>query len=78
MSTLRRLFPRSFAVNSLKDLIVAIIVYVILNAVVGAVFSVLSKIMLVGFVFSVLGGCIGFYFTVAIVIAVLKFLNILS
>ena len=77
MSTLRKLFPRSFAVNSLSSLITTILVYVILNAVLGFVFGILSKIMLVGFVFSVLGGCLGLYFTAAIVVAILKFLNIL-
>lgn len=77
MSTLRKLFPRSFAVNSLSSLITTILVYVILNAVLGFVFGILSKIMLVGFVFSVLGGCLGLYFTAAIVVAILRFLNVL-
>jgi len=77
MSTLRRLFPRSFAVKSLRDLIITILFYAVVNAVVGFVFSILSKIILIGFVFAVLGGCIGFYFTAAILVAVLKFLNIL-
>ena len=77
MSTLRKIFPRSFKVDSLSSLIGTILVYVILNAVLGAIFCVLSKIMLVGFVFSVLGGCLGIYFTAAIVVAILKFLNIL-
>ncbi|MBQ2706481.1 MAG: hypothetical protein IJF60_06685 [Agathobacter sp.] len=77
MSTLRKLFPRSFAVNSLSSLITTILVYVILNAVLGFVFGILSKIMLVGFVFSVLGGCLGVYFTAAIVVAILRFLNVL-
>jgi len=77
MSTLRKLFPRSFAVNSLSSLIKTILIYVILNTVLGFVFGILSKIMLVGFVFSVLGGCLGIYFTAAIVVAILKFLNVL-
>ena len=77
MSTLRKLFPRSFAVNSLSSLITTILVYVILNAVLGFVVGILSKIMLVGFVFSVLGGCLGVYFTAAIVVAILRFLNVL-
>lgn len=78
MDLLRRLFPRSFRVNSVTDLVVTILIYVILNAVLGVVFGILSKIMLVGFVFSVLGGCLGLYFTAAIVVAILKFLNILK
>ena len=55
MNLAKKYFPYSLKGNHLTGLIVAILIYSIINFVGGIVFSLLSKLPLVGFIASVLG-----------------------
>ena len=77
MDLLRKFFPQAFAVRDLKSLLMTILVYVIINALLGFVLGILGGFPLIGFFFRILGWCVGIYFFLAIVVAILRFLNVL-
>lgn len=78
MDTIKKLFPYSFGIKSLKNLIVTIIVYLVADLVCGLVIGILDGIPLVGGLLSLVGGLLGLYFTVGIILAILSFLGLLK
>lgn len=80
MDFLKKLFPLSFGIDEKQtnQLVKAIVIYVVVSIVLGAVFGWLSTIKLIGLVFSLLGSLIGAYCTAGIVLAILKFCNVLK
>ena len=72
MDTLKKLFPLSFkAKNGIGGLIVNILIHVIADIVAGLIIGLLP-------ILSILGGLIGLYFTVGIVLSILDYLKILK
>lgn len=78
MDTIKKLFPYSFKANSVKDLIVTIVVYLIADLVCGLVIRLLGGLPLIGWLFGIVGWVAGIYFFVGIVLAVLNFLGVLK
>lgn len=79
MDTIKKLFPFSFkGSKNLKDLIITVIVYILINVVVGFVLGLLDGLPLVGFLFSILGWLLGIYCFAGILLAVLSFLKVLK
>lgn len=82
METLKKLFPYSFAKKkkkeSLGDLIVKIIVYLLAGVLGGILIGILGNLPLIGFVLKILGGLIDFYVLVGIILAVLDYMNVLK
>jgi hypothetical protein len=72
MDTLKKLFPLSFkAKNSIGALIVNILIHVLADAVAGIIIALLP-------ILGILGGLIGLYFTVGIVLSILDYLKIIK
>lgn len=72
MDTLKKLFPLSFKEkNGIGGLIVNILIHLVADAIAGVIIWILPFI---GF----LGGLIGLYFTVGIVLSVLDYLKVLK
>ena len=78
MDILKKAYPHAFKANELKDFIVALIIYVLIDAVCGAVIGLLAQIPLIGLVFSILGSLIGLYALIGIVLSVLVFAKVLK
>lgn len=80
MDVLKKFFPFSFSVK--KDDIVSLIINILIHlgagAVLGWIFGLLAHIPLVGFIFGLVGGLVGLYLFVGIVIMVLDYFNVLK
>ena len=72
MATLKKLFPLSFKEkNGVGGLIVNILIHVLADAVAGLIIAILP-------ILGILGGLIGLYFTVGIVLSILDYLKIIK
>lgn len=72
MATLKKLFPLAFKEKkTIGALIVNIILHILGNAVAGIIIALLP-------ILGILGGLIGLYFTVGIVLSVLDYLKIIK
>lgn len=78
MDTLKNLFPLSFKEGDTKSLIVTIVIYILAAVVVGLVLGLLGRIPLIGWIFRLVRWLISAYCTVGIILAILKFLNIMK
>ena len=78
MDALKKYFPLSFGVNTLKDLIIKILIFIVVDAICGVVIGLLAKIPVLGIIFGIVGSLVGLYFLVAIVLAILCFLKIVK
>lgn len=78
MALIKSLFPFSFQSKTLKNLLITILIYIVLDVVCGLIVGLLGKIPLVGFLFSIVGWVLGLYFLVGIVLAILHFLGVLK
>lgn len=72
MATLKKLFPLSFkAKNGIGGLIVNILIHILADAVAGIIIALLP-------ILGILGGLIGLYFTVGIVLSILDYLKVIK
>lgn len=79
MDTLKKIFPLSFKfVDSVANLIIGILIYLIGDIVAGAVIGLLAKLPLIGILFGLVGSLIGLYCLAGIVILVLVYLKVLK
>ena len=78
MALIKKLFPLSFRSNSAKDVLISVLIYIFADVVCGLVIGFLGALPIIGLVFNIIGGVLGLYFFVGIVISVLVFLNILK
>lgn len=78
MDTVKKLFPLSFGKETLKDLVIAIVIYIVADFACGLVIGLLGAIPLMGWLFSIVGWVAGIYFFAGIVIAILAYLKVLK
>lgn len=78
MDILKKVFPYSFGVKDLTDMIVKIVVYVVVGAVAGVLIGLLAKLPIIGFIIGAVGGLIDLYCTVGIVLAILDHFKVLK
>lgn len=79
MDLLKKVFPISFKyADTVANLIIGILIYVVGNAVAGAVIGLLAVIPLIGWLFSLAGTLLGIYGTAGIVIEILIFAKVLK
>ena len=78
MGFFKSLFPQAVQAKDLKGLLIAILIYVIVNFVGGFVLGLLSKIPLLGFVFGLVGWVLSVYCAVGIIVAILVFFKIVK
>lgn len=78
MDTLKKFFPHAFGATELKQFIIALIVYVLIDIVCGFVIGLLAKIPLVGIIFSLLGSVVGLYALVGIILSILVFVKVIK
>ena len=79
MATLKKFFPLAFkAKKDIAALIVNILIHIVGDAVAGVLIGLLSALPLIGWIFGLLGGLVGLYFTVGIVLSILDYLKVLK
>lgn len=78
MNLAKKYFPYSLKANNFVGLIVAILIYSIINFVGGIIFSLLSKLPLIGFIPAVLGWALSIYCAAGAVIAIFIFFKVLK
>ncbi len=79
MEQLKKYFPKSFGLEDVKALVIAILIYVVIDLLCGAVCAVLNIVPLLGGIAAwIVGTVVGIYTTVGIVLAVLSFLKIVK
>ena len=78
MDLIKRFFPQAMQAHDVKGLIIAILIYAVVNFLGGIVLGLLDAIPLVGFVFGVLGWVLGIYCAAGIIVALLVFLKIVK
>lgn len=78
MDFIKKLFPQAMQANDLKGLLIAILIYAVVNFVGGFVLGLLDAIPLVGFVFGILGWVLSIYCAVGIIVALLVFFKIVK
>ena len=78
MDMVKNLFPQAMQANDIKGLLIAILIYAVVNFVGGIVLGLLNGIPLVGFVFGILGWVLSIYCAVGIVVAILVFFKVVK
>lgn len=78
MDTLKKLFPHAFKATEVNPLVIAIIIYVVIGVVGGAVVSLLSIIPFIGILFSLVGTVVGLYSLIGIVLSILVFVKVIK
>ncbi len=79
MEQLKKYFPLSFGLEDIKKLVIAIVIYVVIDLLCGVACWILGIVPLLGGIAAwLLGTVVGIYTTVGIVLAVLSFLKILK
>ncbi len=78
MDSLKKFFPFAFKATELTPFIVSLLIYVILGAICGFVIGILSKIPLIGILFSILGTVIGLYTLIGIILTILVFVKVIK
>lgn len=86
MDTLKKFFPRAFKATDVKELIIAIVIYAIIDIVCGAVIGlaagILAIIPIIGLILAwalgVVGSLVGLYALVGIVLSILVFVKVIK
>jgi len=78
METVKKYFPHAFKAEDVKSLVIALVVYVLIDIVCGAVIGLLAKIPVLGIIFGILGFLVGLYALIGIVLSILAFLKIVK
>lgn len=78
MNKLKQLFPHSFAADSVKGVLMALLYYVVINIIGTFVFGLLDGLPALGFAFKVLQGLLMIYVFAGISLAVLRYFGIIK
>ena len=76
---LKKFFPLSFKYSdTVSNLIIGILIYIVGDIIAGAVIGLLAAIPLIGWLFGIIGSLVGLYCLAGIVIEVLIFAKVLK
>lgn len=78
MDALKKFFPFSWRATEVKDLIITLLIYIVIDVVCGFVIGLLASLPIIGFIFSLLGSLVGLYALVGIVLAILVFAKVIK
>lgn len=79
MEQLKKYFPLSFGLEDIKKLVIAVVIYLVIDLLCGVACKILSIIPLLGGIAAwVLGTLVGIYTTLGIVLAVVSFLKVIK
>ena len=80
MDMLKKFWPTPFKVKEkdVNSFVVQLIIFVVVCAIAAAVIGILGNLMIVGFVFKILGSLVELYGTIGVVLCILKFCGFLK
>ena len=79
MEMVKKYFGHAFEnTDTLKGLLIKILVYIVIDAICGVVIGLLGKIPVIGLLAGILGTLVGLYFLVSVVLAILNYLKVLK
>ena len=78
MEILKKIFPNAYNSDELKGFLLALVVYILIDAVCGVVASQLTGIPVVGAIFGFLSAAVGLYAFVGIVLSVLVYFKVVK
>ena len=78
MDLLKKFWPHAFKANGVVGLIITIIIYCLIDLVLGWLIGILAAIPVVGLIASLVGGLLGLYCTIGIILAILVALKVLK
>lgn len=79
METLKKYFPYAFAAKKdVAALVINILIHIVVGAVIGFVFSLLSFIPILGIIIGLAGTLIDIYITASLVLSILDYFKILK
>jgi hypothetical protein len=79
MDSIKKYFPLAFKVkNDTKELLINVLIHVGADILAGLVIGLLAKIPLIGGLFGLVGGLVGLYFTVSVILSILDYLKVLK
>lgn len=78
MDLIKKIWPTPFKIKqgNIISFLVQLLIFLVICAVIGWLFTVLSKIAVVGVVFYFVGGLMGLYCIIGAILCILKFIGI--
>ncbi len=76
MDLLKKLFPVAAKKGDVKSLVIAILIYIVIGAIGGAVIGLLAGIPVLGILFSIVGALLELYTIGGIVVSILGYLDV--
>lgn len=78
MDLLKKYWPHAFKADSIVSLVVTIIIYALIDIVLGWVIGLVSLIPIIGLLCTLAGSLLGLYCIVGMILAVLHFFKVLK
>lgn len=78
LNAIKPYFPQAFGANSIKSLVIAVLIYAVVTFVAGLVIGLLDWIPILGFILKIVGWLINVYCVVGIILAILVFLKVVK
>ncbi len=78
MEILKKLFPLSFQAQDMAQLIIYCLIYVVAGTILGFVIGLLSKIPILGLIFTLIASLVGIYIAAGLTILFLYYFKILK
>ena len=78
MHFLKTVFPFSFPPVDVRAFIITLVIYAVVGAAAGLVIGLLSKLWLIGWIFSLVGGLVDLYVLVGIILTVLSYTGLIQ
>lgn len=79
MDMLKKFFPLAFKPKKdIAALVINIIIHLVVDAVAGVLIGILANIPLIGVIVSAVGGLVGLYFTISLVLSILDYFKVLK
>lgn len=78
MHFLKTVFPFSFTPVDVRAFIITLVIYAVVGAAAGLVIGLLSKLWLIGWIFSLVGGLVDLYVLVGIILTVLSYTGLIQ
>ena len=78
MNIVKEFFPHALKADNVTGLLVAILIYVLVNFIGGFIFGLLSHLPLIGFIAGFAGWALGIYCAIGAILSLLIFLHIIK
>ncbi len=78
MDILKKYLPHAFKATESNALVIALLIYIVLAIVGGAIIGLLASIPVIGILFSIIGALIDLYSLAGVVLSILVFVKVIK